>query len=378
MQALTNIANAISSRFSSKPNTSDPVQNTVVVPHDNAKLGYVGRMELHADLTPLPLTPSTKEDLTKVAMHFVTKEAHPTDPSITVAVTADNTFDKAHYSYPYYLFECFANHYGAVITPDVLWFTALISFAKYAAANSEKLRGRFVDFAGNREIAFLPESTNIDDWLSEYLVGVRRDLKVDPQLLFPNFSTSTVKSRIAMQVAVCDLVSPYFTGMILSCGIPHIKVEGAADDYAALKNAATGMADHFKDDEPSRLFFSRIAGRADSLVGFLSKKNDGSFVQDFFLCKNCSSGHPTYKVSGWITEFMTVGDPRGLLLKDYGLNCAMVKFNQQNKTTKLACLSGVFNSTYDQASNTLHPQFDRFWIEYNPNPNPSSQSDEDD
>lgn len=394
MQALTNIAKAISARISGAPvtNTTAPdsvrtqptiednqpkAANTIVIPHDVQKSEYSGRMDVHKDLTPLPLVLSTKEDMSKIGLHFITKEADSAAPAICVAVHAENTFDKVHYSYPYYLFECFANHYGAVVTPDVLWFTALISFSKYVAANAEELRNKFVDFEGNREIRFLPESSHMDDWLSDYLDAVRKDIKMDSQLLFPSFSTSTEKSRLALQVAVCDLVSPYFTGMVLSCGIPHITIEGTIGDYNIMKNAAIGMADHFKDDDPLRGFFSRIADRADSLSKFLSKENDGTFLRDFFLCKNCSSGHPTYKVSGWVTELLTVGLPsRGLFLKDSGLNCAVVKFKEQGCTTKLACLAGVFNSTYDKATNTLHPQFDRFWIRYNPAATPIDQDDD--
>jgi Domain of unknown function (DUF4419) len=341
----------------------DAGTNTVLIPHNKEpRFG----MRVHNDLTPLPLIQASASDLQEIGLHFARKQAHVEEPRIEVWTPAANTFDKVHYSYPFYLFECFANHYGAVITPDVLWFTSLITFAKYIDSRPEASRHFFADFAGKREIHFLPERAKIDTWVGQYLIQVQKDLKVPSNLLFPTFTTSTPNSKLAMQVAICDLVSPYYQGGILSCGIPHITVDGTVDDYEVLKKTAEGLASHFAADKQAHGFFQRIANRTADIVGFLSKETDGSFLHSFFECKNCASGHPVYKVQGWITEFMTMQQGQNkLLLKDYGLNCAMVQFDLLHEPgMKLMCAAGVFNSSYDKDTNTLLPKFDRFWVKY--------------
>lgn len=353
--------------------TTEAGANTVLIPH-NTKLRF--GMRVHSDLTPLPLTQASASDLQEIGLHFAHKQAHAKDPRIEVVAPAANTFSKAHYSYPFYLFECFANHYGAVITPDVLWFTSLITFTKYIDSRSEVSRHFFADSTAKREIKFIPERAEIDTWVGQYLAQVQKDLKVPTNLLFPTFTTSTPNSKLAMQVAICDIVSPYYQGCILSCGIPHITVDGTAGDYEALKNTAEGLASYFASDKQAHGFFQRIANRAANIIGFLSKENDGSFLRSFFECRNCASGHPVYKVKGWITEFMTMQqDQSELLLKDYGLNCAMVQFDLLfDPGMKLMCAAGVFNSSYDKDTNTLLPKFDRFWMKYRPKTNDPATS----
>lgn len=116
-------------------------------------------------------------------------------PGLEILHPAQNTFSRTHVSYGYYLMQCFAEHYGAVITPDLVWFTVLGTFASYVAKHAEEMRDKFVNHAGKKTIAFFPESDKMDDLLGTYLKGVAAELKIDAEIFFPEVSACRAPDR---------------------------------------------------------------------------------------------------------------------------------------------------------------------------------------
>eukprot|EP01114_Cavostelium_apophysatum_P020047 TRINITY_DN6612_c0_g1_i1.p1 TRINITY_DN6612_c0_g1~~TRINITY_DN6612_c0_g1_i1.p1 ORF type:complete len:354 (+),score=71.96 TRINITY_DN6612_c0_g1_i1:103-1164(+) len=335
---------------------------TVSFPYKQPRSRY--GMVVHKDWIPLPLKQHEQKDLEKLAISFANRI---TTGKCDILMHPSAEFSTTHYSYPYYLYECFANHYGCVVSPDYLWFTALISFAKYVNQNSELVRKYFVDFEGKKKVRFEPGTSNRDEWLATFLGGALPMLKIDRGLLFPQFSTSNDASRVAMQAAVGDLISPYITGAVCMCGIPSVTVEGSTGDYDNMATAAKGIAGLFAEDEKTSNFWNRISEIALKLKGIVAgTEKETDFLQQIFDAENCSSGSPVYEIQGWITDFMQVDkkERRRLLLKDAGFLCAVTKFEQEWTPRMLMCLAGVFASNYDAEKNILRPRFDRFWIEY--------------
>lgn len=161
-------------------------------------------------------------------------------------------------------------------------------------------------------------------------------------------------------------MSPYFTGFILSCGIPKIEVQGTVEDYGKLKEACLVLMKHFGDDPKIVGFFGTVAKHAQDLGDFLADHNNGRFLESFFEVNNCASGHPVWEVCGWFTDLVTMSGRKEAMLKDSCYKASLVKFDMEEHPDKqIACVAGVFNSTYDEKNNILVPQFDHYWVVYN-------------
>lgn len=120
----------------------------------------------HKSLDPLPLKSPNPDAIFNAFCRNKTVLANP-EPA-----------DVYHPSYAYYLLECWANHYGAVVTAEMLWFSALTTFARLVANNAEEFRPYFVDFQGRRKIEFIGESddTAVADFIQLALPLIKLDL----------------------------------------------------------------------------------------------------------------------------------------------------------------------------------------------------------
>lgn len=170
-----------------------------------------------------------------------------------------------------------------------------------------------------------------------------------------------------MSAVFSEMISPYYTGWILACGIPKIEVEGNVSDYEKLSDAALYLSNEiFRGDDVVVQFLNRLSVRAKQLGNYLEDKNNGEFLFDFFHTTNCSSGHAVYMIRGWFCELISMKLCSEVLLEDSCLKCSVAAFKQVNQHKKLACVAGVFSSLYDKSNNTLIPQFGHYWVTYAP------------
>jgi len=81
---------------------------------------------------PVPFVPSIQPDVEKKVLGYARKDAEASG-DVVLLDSSINLTDKTaiHESYAYYLLNCWANHYGAVIRPEMLWFTALTTLAAH-------------------------------------------------------------------------------------------------------------------------------------------------------------------------------------------------------------------------------------------------------
>jgi hypothetical protein len=309
------------------------------------------------NLSSSNLKRSTSDERVKILDDFIKK---PYD----VVTSMNEKYDVVHPSYAFYLHLCYAKHYGVVISPDFLWFTALNTFAREIALKSEEYRQYFVDFEGKKTVKWL-QPDDIDDNVRIFVEKAMDEIKLP---LMVSFSTSTPMSDLASKIVFTDIISPYIQGMILSCGIPFFEVRGKDVDYDLMGKAAENLAQILKTTR-SECFFSMISKRAYLIRDYLRGENDGNFFKNFFNSDNCSPGNPVYEINGWFNEFLAVRPKRyynrELFLKDDGLNCGIAKFKYEYKPKELWMLAGIFGSTYNEKENLLEPHFDRVSVEVN-------------
>ena len=136
--------------------------------------------------------------------------------------------------------NAYFNHCPIKVSPNVIWQLILNNFSKYVNDNSERLRKKFVDFEGKKNltcvrIGKLEDADKytediIKDFCNQISQNIGKEL-ID--VLTPNYSTSTKESIISGQVSIMSTFKKYFNYdlFMISCGIPYIILEGNLNDW---------------------------------------------------------------------------------------------------------------------------------------------------
>lgn len=146
------------------------------------------------------------------------------------------------------ILKSFAEHRPLTLSPDIVWLIIAQTIAKYVNSNSEKLRDKFVSFAGQKELKV--ESPNDlfsedIDWqylLREFSKQVSRETKGNiADAMVCNFSTTQPADEIASIATLMGSVQSYFKYIVhhYICGIPSITIYGNAIDWKNLMRKAS-------------------------------------------------------------------------------------------------------------------------------------------
>lgn len=137
------------------------------------------------------------------------------------------------------LLKAWCQHRPVVLTPDSIWLIICQQFSHIVNENPEHYRTVLVNHEGKKELR-----VNSNDLFSEQadwegLIG-RFTAEIDKYTnnslattLVADFSTTGTDERIASEVALLDVVKPYFEywAVYAVCGIPSITLTGTPDDW---------------------------------------------------------------------------------------------------------------------------------------------------
>ena len=145
-------------------------------------------------------------------------------------------YHKALLGYLYAYFD----HCPIRLSPNIIWQLIANYFARYVDKNAEKLREKFVNFKGKKDLICVRmgniEDVEIykDDLIEEFCHQISEHVgKELIDNLTPNFSTSTKKTIISGKVSIMSTFKKYFNYEVnmLICGIPYIILEGNLNDW---------------------------------------------------------------------------------------------------------------------------------------------------
>ena len=119
-------------------------------------------------------------------------------------------------------------HHDLVWRPDDVWQAILTQFSLYVTHNSEKLRDRFVDFKGKRQLeieAFGTLFTVDFGNLARRMVDeqIVKNIK-DPSIadwLIPKFTTTTENDRIVASISMMATLQSYFEYEVDVCCVDY-------------------------------------------------------------------------------------------------------------------------------------------------------------
>lgn len=207
--------------------------------------------------------------------------------------------------------DAYNKHHNLILRPDDVWQAILTQFSFYVNANAEGLRDSFVDFNGKKTLVITMGGTLLS---ANFAVFANR--MVDEQIatnlkspdvttwLLPKFSTTTSADRVAASVTIMSTLQAYFEYVCcLCCGIPHVTLEGTAEDWEALRNKIDRLPsyDLAEKDSVMSKWHKLLCPVLDEFVASAKGNPDLAFW-DRICCHEGGGSGPSY-VSGWITVF---------------------------------------------------------------------------
>lgn len=256
-----------------------------------------------------------------------------------------------HSGYLGYLAKAWENHYSVVMTPDNIWFMIVNEIALAVKEAPERYTKLFTKTPNKKQWILVPtlDPTSIRPQLVINALKDRVPIKTD--LFLPEFSTSTPMSIMAMNVAFCDVVSPYYSYGTFLCGIPNIRIEGTEKDWSLLLSNLKKLSKLFKNKLDT--YLDRCVMCVDQLIK-AAKENNSDYFKTMVKLEKCGSGHQ-FDMNGWILQFLR-NNPRKMQLE--GLPSHFSKMDYMNLDTErtFSLFAGVFYSKIE--GEFLVPCFD--------------------
>jgi len=137
------------------------------------------------------------------------------------------------------LHAAFQNHWNVSLSPDLIWQTICHGVAVHIKENAEKLRNKFVNFDGKKEIIIqandFTKGDHNNNWqrlFPEFESAIKDYIGDKTDLLVANFSTTTPLLKACNQVMLMDGMSKYLDYTVMTkCGIPAITLTGEVGDW---------------------------------------------------------------------------------------------------------------------------------------------------
>lgn len=144
----------------------------------------------------------------------------------------------------------FSGHRPLVLSPDVIWVTIVQGLAQHIRLNPETHRGLLVRHEGKRELKVerndLHRGSPENPWaevIAELARAVHREVGELAERLVCDFSTTGPVERLASEVALLDVLQPYFSyNVVCICGIPSVTLEGTPGDWQKLRERVELLA----------------------------------------------------------------------------------------------------------------------------------------
>lgn len=266
-----------------------------------------------------------------------------------------------HEGYLGYLSKAWCNHYSVVIRPDDIWFMILNELTAEISKSPDQYSSMFTKTPGEKSM-LLVRTNNPETINPELIIDILKDMvptKVDD--FMPKFSTSTKMCNLAMNVAFCDMVSPYYSYGTLLCGIPKVKVEGTVVDWNLMLVKLETLTNLFKGN--LNIYLKRCLGVVSDLI--LATKNlDSNHFKKMVKLEMCGSGSQ-YEMSGWIMHLINCKNfKQKTQLEGLPPHFTHMDYTNIETQRKFSLYCGLFYSKVD--AEFLVPEYDAFRFEILP------------
>uniref|UniRef100_A0A0G4IAL1 Uncharacterized protein n=1 Tax=Chromera velia CCMP2878 TaxID=1169474 RepID=A0A0G4IAL1_9ALVE len=201
----------------------------------------------------------------------------------------------------------FYEHLPLILSPDAIWITIAQGFANHVNMNAKKLRYRFVDHEGQKDITISrPEfirgspDNNWEGVFPEFSAKIKQATKENiADLIRCEFSTTTPTSRICSEIVLMESVKSYFRFVIVcGCGIPSITLRGTVADWQEVRRRAEGLLKVCPDLD---WWISELILVLDQFVAAAEGRGDKRFWAS--VCNVFGGSGFRSPLSGWVQVF---------------------------------------------------------------------------
>jgi hypothetical protein len=144
----------------------------------------------------------------------------------------------------------YVHHLPLILSPDDVWITIMQGFGIHMEKNGERLRSKFVDFQGKKELWVIRNEPywflRNNDWgpaFGEWADLIKENIgEKNHSTLVPKFSTTGLLQQQVLDTCLMNSMESYFIYcMGGGCGIPVVKMLGTLDDWEILRKRTKAL-----------------------------------------------------------------------------------------------------------------------------------------
>ena len=164
----------------------------------------------------------------------------PRTPEIVAASEGNDLYSIGDDVFFQTLVMAYAEHRPVVISPDMIWTLICQGFSHHINLEPEKYRHMLVEHEGKKTLEIFrynEAQLTSDDWadiIREFAEQIEDNTKGEiASTLITDFSTTTPTEAIASRITLMSTVKAFFDFSVMQmiCGIPHITLQGTAEDW---------------------------------------------------------------------------------------------------------------------------------------------------
>lgn len=247
-----------------------------------------------------------------------------------------------------YLGSAWEHHYGAVLNPTDIWYIILCELTTAVGKAPKDYAHLFTTSPEEKqEITVL--TGNVESIDPQAVINaLRKKVPSNMDDFLPTFTTDNEYSQLAMNVAFCDLVSPYYSYSTMLCDIPVICIGGTEVDWVRIQVKLTNLLQLFSGS--LNVYLQRCLRLVTEIIvnAFTRNGVGANHFRNMVRLTPCGSGHQ-FEMDGWIIQFLNRTDAT-LSVMVGGMPTQTSKMSYKNLETgrTFELYAGIFYSTFEQ------------------------------
>ncbi len=208
--------------------------------------------------------------------------------------------------------EAYNNHHHLVLSPDDIWISIGVSFARYVDKHSKRLKNVFVSHDGKIQLEAHGNgnihSANYGDLVLQIVKQIQQNTKSDVrEWIECDFTTTTDHTRLISQLLCMASMKNYFSyKMYLRCGLPKVTLKGTKNDWIKIYKKVEFLRSEQLDDQVLQQWSYVLQYVLQEFVNVYDNKINNDFWNRIAHKTGSGSG-PRY-IEGWILAFSPFDD----------------------------------------------------------------------
>ena len=260
-----------------------------------------------------------------------------------------------------YLAYAWKYHYAVVLNPHDIWYMVLCELSLQIKKKPSRYSNLFTTTPDEKQLILVLTHSVESINPSAVISALKSRVPTSVDNFFPKFSTTTPMVEMAMNVAFCDMVSPYYNYGTFLCGIPRVEIGGTREDWINVEKNLFELHTIFDGS------LSDYLHRCWTLIGNILDAFDDEVQSQKLFSKmvrveRCGSGGQK-EMSGWILHFLNRKDyTRPLQMEGLHTHISSMDYKNMDTEREFKLSAGIFYSTNNN-TDTLYPVYNAHRVE---------------